>query len=151
MTGRLFQSILRFLGPYFSSIYCCILKITKIMYKIRRLLYQPVDKTISVAVACLEKLPNAFLVADGARLALSISGLRHPHTTPPSQPSRLPNITDPLDPLLTTSTLLRLIRVCSSSISIFKVSKHSKQIETSAPSFRDDANPMETRCKQDVI
>lgn len=38
-------------------------------------MYIPINKTISVAVACLEQLPNAFLVADGARLTLGIRDL----------------------------------------------------------------------------
>jgi len=40
----------------------------------------PVDVSVAVAVACLEQLSDAFLVADGARLAFGIRGLRHlPH------------------------------------------------------------------------
>lgn len=37
----------------------------------------PVDVAVAVAVACLEQLSHAFLVADGARLAFGIRGLRH--------------------------------------------------------------------------
>lgn len=39
----------------------------------------PVDKTISVAVACLKQLPDAFLVADGACFTFSIRSLWHFH------------------------------------------------------------------------
>lgn len=47
----------------------------------------PVDVSVAVAVACLEQLPDAFLVANGARLAFGIRGLRHLLTGAWARPS----------------------------------------------------------------